>query len=114
MDLGLHKKVAIITGGTQGIGKATAVRLASEGASVVIGARDQARLDRVTAEIRAAGGSVSGISVDVSRLEDCEKLVAHAVQKFGRLDILVNNAGTSATGSQASKPMKSGCTFLNP
>jgi 3-oxoacyl-[acyl-carrier protein] reductase len=65
---------------------------------VVIGARDRERLERVATEIRASGGSIASISVDVSRAEDCERLVAHALAQFGRLDILVNNAGTSATG----------------
>ncbi len=98
MDLELKNKVAIVTGGTQGIGRATALRLAEEGASVVIAARGRELLDRVAAEIRAAGGSVAAVQADVSRAEDCARLVAEAVTAFGRLDILVNNAGTSATG----------------
>ena len=98
MDLELKDKVAIITGGTQGIGKATAERLAAEGACVVIAARGRERLDQVAAEIRAAGGRVAAVQADVSRTEDCARLVAEAVTAFGRLDILVNNAGTSATG----------------
>ena len=98
MDLQLHNKVAIVTGGSQGIGRATALRLAEEGASVVIAARGRELLDQVAGEIRAAGGSVAAVQADVSRAEDCARLVAEAVQAFGRLDILVNNAGTSATG----------------
>src|SRR5450759_3989217 len=98
MDLELKNKVAIITGGSQGIGKAAALRLAAEGASVVIAARGRELLDKVALEIRAAGGSVAAVQADVSRAEDCAKLVAEAVKAFGRLDILVNNAGTSATG----------------
>jgi len=98
MDLGLKDKVAIVTGGTQGIGRATALRLAAEGASVVIAARGPDLLERVAAEIRAAGGRVAAVQADVSRADDCARLVADAVQAFGRLDILVNNAGTSATG----------------
>jgi NAD(P)-dependent dehydrogenase (short-subunit alcohol dehydrogenase family) len=98
MDLGLKDKVAIVTGGTQGIGRATALRLAEEGASVVIAARGRELLDRVALEIRAAGGKVAAVQADVSRAEDCVRLVAEAVQALGRLDILVNNAGTSATG----------------
>jgi len=99
MDLKLQGKVAIITGGSQGIGKATALRLAAEGASVVIAARGRELLDQVAAEIRAAGGKAAAVQADVSRDEDCTRLVAEAVKAFGRLDILVNNAGTSATGA---------------
>ncbi|MBE0615770.1 MAG: SDR family oxidoreductase [Burkholderiales bacterium] len=98
MDLELKDKVAIVTGGTQGIGRATALRLAAEGASVVIAARGREGLDAVAAEIRAAGGKVAAAQADVSRAEDCAKLVSEAVKAFGRLDILVNNAGTSAVG----------------
>ena len=98
MDLELKGKVAIVTGGSQGIGKAAAMRLAAEGASVVIAARGRELLDQVAAEIRTAGGSVAAVPADVSRAEDCARLVAEAVKAFGRLDILVNNAGTSATG----------------
>ena len=98
MDLELKDKVAIVTGGSQGIGKAAALRLAAEGARVVIAARGRELLDQVAGEIRAAGGSVAAVQADVSRAEDCARLVAEAVKAFGRLDILVNNAGTSATG----------------
>ena len=98
MDLQLKDKVAIVTGGSQGIGKATALRLAAEGASVVVAARGREALDAVAAEIRAAGGRVATVQADVSRAEDCARLVAEAVRAYGRLDILVNNAGTSATG----------------
>lgn len=98
MDLQLKNKVAIVTGGSQGIGKAAALRLAAEGASVVIAARGRELLDKVALEIRAAGGRVAAVQADVSRAEDCARLVAEAVKAFGRLDILVNNAGTSATG----------------
>ncbi len=98
MDLELANKVAIVTGGTQGIGKATAMRLAGEGASVVIAARGKELLDSVAREIGAAGGRAAAVQADVSRAGDCERLVTEALRAFGRLDILVNNAGTSATG----------------
>jgi len=101
MDLGLKEKVAIVTGGTQGIGRATALTLAREGAAVAIAARGQERLDRTAAEIRAAGGRVAAIKADVSQAADCERVVAETVKAFGRLDILINNAGTSATGEFA-------------
>ncbi|MFN0161809.1 MAG: SDR family NAD(P)-dependent oxidoreductase [Burkholderiales bacterium] len=98
MKLNLNGKVAIVTGGTQGIGRATALLLAAEGASVVAVARGRERLDALAAEIGAAGGKVAALSADVSRAEDCARIVETAVSTFGRLDILVNNAGTSATG----------------
>ncbi|WP_454725151.1 MULTISPECIES: SDR family oxidoreductase [Cupriavidus] len=99
MDLGLKDKVAVITGGTQGIGKAAALRLAQEGAAVVIAARGRERLDQVAEEIRALGGRVAAVQADVSQAGDCARLVTAALDAFGRLDILVNNAGTSATGA---------------
>ena len=98
MDLELKNKVAIITGGTQGIGRATALRLAAEGCRVVIAARGKERLDAVAAEVRAAGGQVAAVQADVSKPKDCERLVEEALKAFGRVDILVNNAGTSLTG----------------
>ena len=70
MDLELKDKVAIVTGGTQGIGKATAMRLGREGARVVIAARGRERLDAVAAEIRSAGGAVAAVQADVGRAED--------------------------------------------
>jgi len=98
MDLELKDKVAIITGGTQGIGRATALRLAQEGAKVVVAARGKERLDAVAAEIRGAGGMAVAVQADVSKPSDCEKVVTAALKGFGRIDILVNNAGTSLTG----------------
>ena len=98
MDLGLTNKIAIVTGGTQGIGKATAMRLAAEGACVAIVARDRSRLDRVAAEMAATGGRVVAVQADVGHAADCVRIVAETIAAFGRLDILVNNAGTSAAG----------------
>jgi NAD(P)-dependent dehydrogenase (short-subunit alcohol dehydrogenase family) len=98
MELNLGGKVAIVTGGTQGIGLATAQLLAREGAAVVIVARGKERLEAAAASIRAAGGKVATVAADVGRPEDAARIVATAMDAFGRLDILVNNAGTSSRG----------------
>src|SRR5690606_19873262 len=98
MDLGLKDRVAVVTGGSQGIGKATAVRLAAEGASVVIVARGKEQLDKVAAAIEADGGRVAVVPADVSTPEGCAKVVDETLRIFGRLDILINNAGTSSRG----------------
>ncbi|MCY3567143.1 MAG: SDR family oxidoreductase [Chloroflexi bacterium] len=98
MELGLQGKVAIVTGGSEGIGRATAVILAREGASVVIGARRQAPLDEARAEVEAAGGECVALSMDVTSDDDCARLVNTAVERFGGVDILINNAGQSSSG----------------
>jgi 3-oxoacyl-[acyl-carrier protein] reductase len=98
MELGLKGKVAIITGGTEGIGKATALTLAREGAKVAICARRKALLDATAAEITKAGGEALAVVADMSKAADCERFINEVVQRFGRIDILLNNAGTSARG----------------
>jgi len=99
MDLGLTGKVAIVTGASQGIGKATVLRLASEGALVVACARGRDMLDATVAQVREAGGRAHAVSADVSKPEAAPGIVDEALKTFGRIDILVNNAGTSATGA---------------
>ena len=99
MDLGLDGKVAIVTGGTQGIGKAAVLRLAAEGAHVVICARGQELLDATVAQVREAGGRAHAVAVDVARPDAAGRIVDEAMKAFGRIDILVNNAGTSNTGA---------------
>lgn len=91
----IHSKVVAITGASSGIGEATARHLASLGAGVVLGARRTDRLDRLVAEIEAAGGQAYATRVDVTRPEDLQSLVAVAVERFGRLDVMVGNAGVS-------------------
>jgi 3-oxoacyl-[acyl-carrier protein] reductase len=96
MDLGLGNKVAIVTGGSDGLGLATARRLAREGGAVAIFGRDQTRLKEAGERLRADGAAILEVSADVTRPGDLETLVSTTVERFGRLDILVNNAGTSA------------------
>lgn len=99
MDLGLKGKIAVVTGGTEGIGKATALTLAREGAKVAICARRQPLLDAVAAEITKAGGEALAISADMSKAADCERFINEVVKRFGGIDILLNNAGTSKRGN---------------
>ena len=97
MDLELTGKIAIVTGGSDGIGKAAAMVMAREGAKVALAARRQSVLDEAVAEIVAeTGGEVVGISTDVRDETAVERLISQVVAKWGGLDILVNNAGTSS------------------
>jgi NAD(P)-dependent dehydrogenase (short-subunit alcohol dehydrogenase family) len=97
MDMGLDGKVAIVTGGSEGIGKAAALSLSAEGASVAILARRKDVLDKAAQEISSAtGGKVLALPCDVTDPAQIKSAFNQAVQAFGRLDILVNNAGTSA------------------
>ena len=96
MDLGLRGRVAIVTGGSNGLGLATARRLATEGSAVAICGRDASRLKEAAERLRGDGADVLDVQADVTRPGDLEALVASTVGRFGRLDILVNNAGTSA------------------
>jgi NADP-dependent 3-hydroxy acid dehydrogenase YdfG len=82
-----------ITGASSGIGAATARRLARAGAAVVLGARRTDRLEELVADITAAGGRATALAVDVTRAEDLDRLVATAVETYGRLDVLVSCAG---------------------
>lgn len=92
-------KIAIVAGGSLGIGRATSIRLAQGGAHVVVGARRPAAVDDVVAEIRSAGGSVEGIAVDASTAGGALALVQRAVDAFGGVDILVNSQGIQRYGN---------------
>ncbi|MBI3303900.1 MAG: SDR family oxidoreductase [Deltaproteobacteria bacterium] len=97
MDLGLNGKVAIITGGSEGIGKAVALCLAREGVKAAICARRPDVLEHAAAEIRSiSGGEVFAHPVDVTKRKEIAEFVTLTANRFGRIDILVNNAGRSA------------------
>lgn len=90
----LEGKVAIITGASSGIGRATALLFAKEGAALVLAARRQKELDDLVAEIRGADGKAVALAGDVRSEDYAKALVALAVERFGRLDVAFNNAGT--------------------
>jgi NADP-dependent 3-hydroxy acid dehydrogenase YdfG len=94
----IEGKVVVITGASSGLGEATARHLASQGASVFIGARRMDRLQTVVADIQRAGGQVAAKQVDVTKRREVDAFVQAAVAKFGRMDVLVNNAGLMALG----------------
>ena len=89
----LDGKVVVITGAGAGMGRAIAHRFATEGAQLVLGEIDAERLDDVVGEIRAAGGTVTGVVGNVAQRADAEQLIQTAIDTYGALDVLVNNAG---------------------
>jgi 3-oxoacyl-[acyl-carrier protein] reductase len=93
VDLGLKDRVAIVTGGSQGIGRSIARRLADEGAQVVLCARRPAGLDATVDEITASGGTALAIVADVTNAVDCTAVVERTLERFDRVDVLVNNVG---------------------
>jgi 3-oxoacyl-[acyl-carrier protein] reductase len=96
MELGLHDKVVLITGGSRGIGRATARRFAREGAHVVVCARERERLDDAVAEIDRNGpGRTMGTVADANVASDLETVADQVEDSFGGIDVLVNNVGTS-------------------
>ena len=89
----LEGKVVLITGGTSGIGSATAIRFAGEGAAVAITGRNSERGEQVVRDIVANGGEALFIRSDVRRSEDCRHAVDQTLERFGKIDVLFNNAG---------------------
>jgi NAD(P)-dependent dehydrogenase (short-subunit alcohol dehydrogenase family) len=89
----LARKVALITGGTSGIGRATSLLFAQEGAKIAVSGRNRDRGQEVVKEITAAGGEAVFIATDVRSAEECRRTVEETVEAFGRIDILFNNAG---------------------
>jgi 3-oxoacyl-[acyl-carrier protein] reductase len=91
----LAGRVAIVTGGSRGIGLAIARLLAEDGASVVVSGRDGARLEAAARDLEAAGGAVLALVADAAKREDADRLVDATKERFGRIDVLVNNAGVT-------------------
>jgi 3-oxoacyl-[acyl-carrier protein] reductase len=92
----LQNRVAIVTGGSRGIGRAIAQRFAAEGATLVVAARDAVTLEQTAATIRESGGRVLAIPTDVGDEAACERLVQTTVEQFGGVDILINNAAIAS------------------
>ncbi len=105
MDLGLQGKVAIVAASSKGLGKATAIQLAREGARVVMCSRTAEAIEAAAEEVRAEatryenGGDAIGIVADVTRQEDIDRLVNETISRFGKIDILITNAGGPPPGS---------------
>jgi short-subunit dehydrogenase len=95
----MPRLVVVITGGSSGIGRATAVRLGRDGAAVVLCARRADRLEAAAADVRAAGGEALGIVADVTRPDDIDRLIASAVRHFGPIDVMICNAGFGIAGA---------------
>lgn len=100
----LKDKVAIVTGSGRGLGKGIAMKLAEEGAKVVIA--DMAAADDTVAEIVAKGGTASAFAVNVSKQEEVQAMVKYAIDTYGTLDIMVNNAGINRDGMLHKMPVE--------
>ncbi|HTY37330.1 MAG TPA: SDR family oxidoreductase [Bacteroidota bacterium] len=99
MELGLRNKIALVAAASQGLGKASALSLAKEGASLVICSRNEQAIRRAAEEIKSkTGATVVPVTADVSRGEDIERFVGTAMKQFGTVHVLVNNAGGPPTG----------------
>jgi len=92
VSLRLAGKIALITGGSRGIGRAIALAYARQGAQVFICARNEAEVNRVVSEIREQGGQIGGRAGDIGTLEDVKRIVQAVVDQFGGIDVVVNNA----------------------
>ena len=99
MDFSLEGKVALVTGGSRGIGEATALGFARAGADVVVSSRKIDELEKVADKIRAEGRKSLAVAAHIGRIDQLQSLVDQVVAEFGRIDILVNNAGTNPSVS---------------
>ncbi|WP_343667534.1 SDR family oxidoreductase [Chitinophaga sp.] len=107
MDLGLKDKVFIVTGGAKGIGEAISKLIAAEGGITVVAGRNAADNDKTVAAIKATGGKAFGVAAELSKVEDCKKVIDLVIAEFGRIDGLVNNAGVNdGVGLENGSPEK--------
>jgi NADP-dependent 3-hydroxy acid dehydrogenase YdfG len=109
----MNNKVVLITGASSGIGEATAKRLASDGAIVVLVARRKDRLDKLAREIGKEGGEAFVIKADVSQKAKASSIVKQVVNKYGRLDVLINNAGIMLNGPVKDTPLEDFETMIH-
>jgi NAD(P)-dependent dehydrogenase (short-subunit alcohol dehydrogenase family) len=109
----LKDKVALVTGASSGIGRATALRFAEEGAQLVLVGRDRAALSSTAAEISAGGGEAFAVIGDVTVEQDAERVVRETIDDFDRLDVLVNAAGILANGTIESTTLSAWDEMLN-
>ena len=94
----VEERVAIVTGAASGIGEASAIRLAEEGAKVVCADLNGAGAETTAKKIQAAGGIASSFQIDISDSAQCDSCIADTISKYGAVDILVNNAGVNLPG----------------
>jgi 3-oxoacyl-[acyl-carrier protein] reductase len=113
MDLGIKGKVALITGGNRGIGKASAVEMAKEGCNIAITGRNEADLTAAVKELKGYGVQAISIAADMEKADDVEKAVTRAFDTFGHIDILFNNAGHSKPCTPISSTDEDWTTQLN-
>ncbi|MBN44409.1 MAG: 3-oxoacyl-ACP reductase, partial [Rhodobiaceae bacterium] len=99
MDLGLNNKIVLVTAASQGLGKASALSIANEGAKVIICSRDEEKISKSAKEIKKQTGSeVSFFQADLSDKEDIDKMVEDIIKNYGRIDVLINNTGGPKAG----------------
>ena len=109
----LEGRAALVTGATSGIGRATALLFAREGARVALVARDSGRLAEVTGEVERAGGEALAVAADVTDEEGARRSVGEAVERFGGLDVLVNAAGIISNGTVETTPLSDWDAMMN-
>jgi|TARA_B110000263_G_scaffold11754_2_gene9955 short-subunit dehydrogenase len=93
--MNLSGKVCVITGASSGIGKSLSIKLASKGASVVLAARRNSKLESITNEIKQTGGNAFGIKTDITKSIECKNLIDESIDRYGKIDILLLGAGVS-------------------